>query len=137
MVAAVEALPDRLYAEDRFRAEAHLVDLGRTYDAKILRLLGKRLLEVIAPDIAEAELAKRLEAEEAAAAKATSFTLVDDGQGKAHGRFVLPSLHGQMLTKLLQGFANPGNPEPDPAHRRRRHGRGGRAGPAAHQCRSR
>jgi hypothetical protein len=53
-----------------------------------------------------------LEAEEAAAARATVFRMVDDGQGKAHGRFVLPSLHGQMLRKLLEGFANPQIPNP-------------------------
>ena len=59
------------------------------------------------PEVAEQEIAKQLEAEEEAAARATSFIMVDDGHGKARGRFTLPSLHGQMLLKLLQGFANP------------------------------
>ncbi len=107
IVAAVDALPDRLFAEDRSRAEAHLVGLGRTYDARQLRHLGKHLLEVVDPEAAEQEMAKRLEAEEEAAARATSFALVDDGKGKAHGRFTVSSLHGQMLRTLLHGFANP------------------------------
>ena len=107
VVAAVDALPDRLFAEERSRAEAHMVGLGRRFDARQLRHLGKHLLEVVAPDIAEVEIAKRLEAEEEAAARATSFTLVDDAKGKAHGRFTVSSLHGQMLRTLLQGFANP------------------------------
>jgi hypothetical protein len=107
VVAAVDALPDRIFAEDRYRGEAHLVELGRTYDARQLRHLGRHLLEVVDPDLAEQEIAKRLDAEEEAAARATSFVMVDDGQGKAHGRFTVPSLHGQMLRTLLQGFANP------------------------------
>jgi hypothetical protein len=118
IVAAVDALPDLLPAEDRLRGEAHLVELGRSYDAKQLRALGKHLLEVVDPEVAEQELAKQLEAEEAAAARATSFTLVDDGRGKAHGRFTVPSLHGEMLKKLLQGFANPQAPDPIPRTQR-------------------
>ena len=107
VLAAVDALPERLFAEERLRGEAHLVELGRSYDARQLRALSRHLMEVVAPEIAEQEIAKQLEAEEEAAARATSFTLVDDGKGKAHGRFTIPSLHGQMLKTLLQGFANP------------------------------
>lgn len=107
VVAAVDALPDMLFAEERLGAEAHLVALGRSYDAQKLRHLGKHLLEVIDPELAEQEIAKQLEAEEEAAARATSFSLVDDGHGKAHGRFTVPSLQGQMLLKMLHGFANP------------------------------
>ena len=129
VVVAVDALPDLLMAEDRLRGEAHLVELGRTHDARQLRRLGRYLLEVIDPDRAERELAAQLEAEEESAARATSFTLVDDGRGRAHGRFVLPSLQGMMLRKLLEGFANPAVPgaiprtepdaEPSGAARRR------------------
>jgi hypothetical protein len=114
IVAAVDALPDRLFAEERLRAEAHLVELARSFDAQQLARLGRHVLEVIDPVLAEQELAKRLAAEEAAAARATSFQMFDDGHGKAHGRFVLPSLQGQMLRKLLEGFANPQIPNPIP-----------------------
>ena len=114
IVAAVDALPDLLDADDRNRGEAHLVQLARTYDARQLKALGRHLLEVVDPEAAEREIAKRLEAEEAAAARATSFTMVDDGRGKAHGRFTVPSLHGAMLRKLLQGFANPQVKDPIP-----------------------
>ena len=110
IVAAVDALPALTAADDRLRGEAHLVELGRTFDAKQLRALGKHLLEVVDPEVAEQSIARQLEKEEEAAARATSFTLVDDGQGKAHGRFTVSSLHGQMLRTLLQGFANPAIP---------------------------
>ena len=114
IVAAVDGLPDRLMAEERLQGEAHLVALGRTYDARQLRRLGKHLLEVIDPHAAERRIGEQLDAEEAAAARATSFTLVDDGRGKAHGRFTVSSLHGEMLRKLLQAFANPQIPNAIP-----------------------
>ena len=40
--------------------------------------------------------------------------MIDDGHGKAHGKFTLPSLQGQMLRRLLEGFANPRIPHPIP-----------------------
>lgn len=107
IVASIDALPDWVDADVRLLGEAHMVELGRRHDAKELRALGRHLLEVVDPEGAEQELAARLEAEEAEAARATSFTLVDDGHGKAHGRFTLSSLHGRMLRTLLEGFANP------------------------------
>jgi hypothetical protein len=51
VVAAVDALPDLIFAEDRLTAEAHLVALGRTHDAKQLQRLGRHLLEVIDPQM--------------------------------------------------------------------------------------
>jgi hypothetical protein len=112
IIEAVDALPDLMHAEDRLKAEAHMAELGRSFDSRQLKALGRHLLAVVDPERAEQELAKRLEAEEEAAAKAVSFVMVDDGQGKARGRFVLPSLQGQMLKKLLEGFANPQIPDP-------------------------
>ena len=113
-------MPDRLFADDRLRGEAHLVELGRTYDARQLRALGKHLLEVVDPEVADQEIAKQLEAEEEAAARATSFTLVDDGQGKAHGRFTVPSLHGADAAQAAAGVREPADPRRDPAHGGRR-----------------
>ena len=114
IVQAVDALPDMLMAEERLRAEAHLAELGRSHDARQLRHLGKHLLEVVAPELAEQAIAKQLEREEEAAARATSFTLFDDGRGKMHGRFTIPSLQGQMLRTMLQAFANPQVPNAIP-----------------------
>lgn len=107
VVAAVDALPELLMAEERLRGEAHLVELGRTHDANSCGRWGKHLLEVVDPEVAEQEIAQQLEAEEAAAERAAFFTIVDDGRGRAHVRFVVPSLQGTMLKKVLQGFANP------------------------------
>ena len=114
IVKAVDALPSGVADNDRRRAEQHLVDLAATHDAAALKVLGRRVLEVIDPEAADAELARRLEAEEAAAARATSLTLTDDGHGTTHGRFRIPTLVGQMLRTALHALANPALPDPIP-----------------------
>jgi hypothetical protein len=112
IVAAVDALPATVTVEERRKATEHLVDLARVHDARELRVLGRRVLEVVDPDAAEEHLARQLEAEEANAARTTSLTLVDDGHGATHGRFKLPTLVGEMLRTALQAIANPGRPDP-------------------------
>jgi len=48
----------------RARAEAHLVDYATVFDATRLRMLGKRLLEVVCPEAADAAEGRKLEEEE-------------------------------------------------------------------------
>ncbi len=105
---AVDALPhDLLDAELVERAEAHLVGLAAEHDSKSLRVLGRRLLDVLAPEVAEEHERRLLESEERQAREAAALTLVDDGHGKCHGRFVLPALHGEILRKSLLAIAAP------------------------------
>lgn len=113
IVEAVDALPtDLVDTETVGRAEAFLLREARHHDAKALRVLGRRLLEVVAPEVADAEEARRLEAEEAAARARASFTMSDDGHGQVHGRFTMPTLHGSILHKHLMALAAPGrNPD--------------------------
>lgn len=101
IVEAVDALPDGLESWVPQAATAFLLDKSVEHDAKALRVLGRRVLEVVAPAAADAEEARRLEAEEADARAAASFTMVDDGHGKAHGRFTIPTLHAEVLRKHL------------------------------------
>ena len=101
IVAAVDALPDDVAAWVPAAATEFLLDKATEHDAKALRVLGRRLLEVIDPAAADAEEARRLAKEEAHARAVASFTMSDDGEGTCHGRFTLPSLHGQMLRKDL------------------------------------
>ena len=62
---------------------------------------------MIAPEIGEAHEAKVLEREERDAEAAATFRMVEDGHGKCHGRFTLPSTHGAMLKKALMAYAAP------------------------------
>jgi hypothetical protein len=107
IVRAVDNLPDDVHESVPAKAEAVLLDYARDFDVKHLRVLGKRILEVIDPDAADANEAKPLEREEEAARAAASFAMVDDGHGKTHGKFTIPSLHGAILKKALMAIAAP------------------------------
>ncbi len=121
IVDAVDGLPDEVDDSVREQAEAFLLREAADHDAQALRILGRRLLEVVDPDAAEAEEARRLEAEEEAARAAASFTMTDDGQGKCHGRFTIPSLHGSMLRKALLALAAPSRHPDRPAQTPTKH----------------
>ncbi len=107
IIAAIDALPEDLDPEIRSQAQTTLLGYAAEHDAKALRILGKRILEVIAPEIGEAHEAKVLEKEERDAEAAARFRMFEDGHGKCHGRFTLPSTHGAMLKKALMAYAAP------------------------------
>ena len=65
----------------RQAAEAHLVALAADHDAKALAVLGRKLFEVIAPDLAEAYEGQVLADQEAAAARRTMLTMREDADG--------------------------------------------------------
>ena len=103
----VDRLPTDLDAETLTKAEAHLLAEARHHDAKALGRLGRRLWEVIAPDEADAHEAQILQRQEAAALRACSLTMVDDGDGQTRGRFTLPTYHAAALRKMLLALAAP------------------------------
>ena len=109
---AVDALPAWVGSADRERAEKHLLAEAATHDALKLRILGKRLLEVVDPDAADAELARQLEAEERDAARKTFLKVFDDGNGTCRGSFRIPTLQAMMWLKGLHAFASPARPDP-------------------------
>jgi hypothetical protein len=115
ILTALGELPAELDPEVVAKAEAQLLDLAGDHDAKALRVLGRRILEVVSPETADAHEAKLLEKEERAAAAATRLTMWDDGHGKVHGRFTLDTLTGAALKKALMAIATPrhqGRPGP-------------------------
>ncbi|QIK74996.1 HNH endonuclease signature motif containing protein [Nocardioides piscis] len=107
IVDAVDALPDDVAEWVPPAATEFLLARAHDHDAKALRVLGRRLLEVIDPEAADAEEARRLEAEEREARAAAALTMSDDGHGRCHGRFTLPTLHAEMLRKHLMALASP------------------------------
>ena len=76
----------------RTEGEASLLDQAAEFDAKALKILGRRILDAIAPEIADAHEAALLELEERDAQAATRLVMWDDGHGKVHGRFTLTRL---------------------------------------------
>jgi hypothetical protein len=117
IVQAVEAIPTKVRTPDgevravdralRQKARDHLLVAATEHDAKALRRLGKRILDVVAPELGEAQEAAALAAEEARAHAAAELFLIDDGAGRCHGRFTVPSHVGAMLRRHLLALANP------------------------------
>jgi hypothetical protein len=89
------------------KAEQHLLDQAGEHHAKDLNTLGRRLFEVVAPDLADAEEARLLAREEAKAAKTTYLTGYDDGHGRAHFTGTIPSYHWAALRKALTAIMAP------------------------------
>jgi hypothetical protein len=108
IVGAVDDLPsDVADPAVRVRAREVLFADAETHDARTLRILGRRVLDVVAPEIGETHEQRALEREERAAAAHARFVMVDDGHGRCHGRFTLPTLHGELLRTHLYALANP------------------------------
>src|SRR5262249_18939022 len=104
---ALAELPDDLDPELVERAEQQLLVLAGDHDAKALKILGRRILEVVSPETADAHEAKLLEREERAAAATTRLTIWEDGHGKVHGRFTVDVVTGAALKKALFAIAAP------------------------------
>jgi hypothetical protein len=104
---AITDLPDGLDPDLVAKAEEHLIEQARMFDATALQHLGRHLLEVIDPDAADAHTAELLEREERAAQAATRLTMWDDGHGRVHGKFTIDSLTGAALKKALFALAAP------------------------------
>src|SRR4029079_15875720 len=103
IVTGVDALP----VEHRRKAETHLIGLATEHDPIALRRLAHRVLEVVAPEIAEAHELQALQRQEALAEEACRFTIGDDGQGLCRGRFTLPSHVCAMLKQAVLAINSP------------------------------
>jgi hypothetical protein len=114
IVQALDQLPADLGPELIEQAETHLVAEAAHHTVRTLRVLGRRLLDVVAPKVAVAHEARLLEREEADALLATKLVLRDDGHGQVHGRFTLPSFHGAALQKMLLAWPPPSGSSPAP-----------------------
>ncbi|MDQ6934580.1 MAG: 13E12 repeat family protein [Actinomycetota bacterium] len=108
IVHAADALPVELVEiEVRREAERQLIELAADHDAKALRVLGKRILDIVAPEIGEEHERRLLEREEESAREACRLRLTDDGHGQCHLRGVVPAQVGAMLKKALLAIAAP------------------------------
>ena len=105
---AVEDLPAGEVTDDqRTRAQEHLIALAGEHDAKALRVLARRIFEVLAPEEADRREAAALEREERRARERCRFAMRDNGDGTHSGWFKLPTLAAEMLGKAVQAFAAP------------------------------
>lgn len=107
--ASPEDLPATAESPATLKSQAidHLLVLAKDHDAKALKLLGRRILDIVAPEVGEAAEARALAEEEAAAERSVALTLRDNGNGTATGRFTLPIAAGEMFRKQLMALVAP------------------------------
>jgi hypothetical protein len=113
IIRAIEDLPaDEVSEAQRLTAQRHLIELAATHDAKQLRVLARRLFEVLAPDEADRREGEALEREEQRARQRCRFAMRDNGDGTSSGWFKLPTLQAELLGKAVQAFAAPRRQDP-------------------------
>ncbi len=101
------ALPARIDADTIAKAEAHLVGQAAHFGPKELGRLGRHILEVVAPELAEEAEARRLAELDANAADKTRLTMrrLGDGTTRISGR--VPDAAANRLTTYLEAYSNP------------------------------
>jgi len=104
---SLDDLPQDLDPDLRTRAEEHLVAQAAHFPPRDLRILGRRVLDVIAPDVAEAHEAKVLQRQEQAAWDNASLTWHRRGNGLSRAVVVLPDAVMDRWLTQLHAFSSP------------------------------
>ncbi|WP_224278574.1 HNH endonuclease signature motif containing protein [Nocardioides lacusdianchii] len=104
---SLDALPAAVDMDTVTRAEAHLVACATEFGPKELGRVGRRVLDVVAPEVAEAAEAARLADLEAHAADKTRMTLRRQGDGTTRLSALVPDAVATRLATYLEAFANP------------------------------
>lgn len=107
VAAVLEDLPSHLGPEVATDAETTLVAFCEHFRPSELRRLARRLLQVVAPEVAEAEEAKRLEEEERRALAEAFLKFQDLGTGLTKLWGALPTAVAERLKRYLQAYASP------------------------------
>ncbi len=103
----LDDLPTDLPTQTRAQAEHTLVGYAAEFTPRQLGRLARRVLDVIAPDIAEAAEARRLAALEANAIGCTRLSLRRLGDGTTRLTGLLPDPVATRLAIYLEAFTNP------------------------------
>lgn len=113
-VAALDRLADAAHHPDSTidadllaKAEGYLVEQCALHSPAALSKLGRRLLEVIAPDVVDEEEHRRLLAEERRAEAATSMVFTRRGDGATDIRLRVPDASAARLLTYLDAYTAP------------------------------
>ncbi len=107
IIKALNDLPTDLDPDIKAQAEETLVGYAGSFDPTQLRRIGRRILDLIAPEIAEHEEAQRLTAEETHARKKTRLTMHRLGDGTTRITALVPDAVADRLATNLEAFASP------------------------------
>lgn len=110
----LDELPDDVGAEVLAQAEEVLIGHAAEFAPKELRLLGRTILGVVAPEVGEERERKRLEDEERHARKKTALTTHSHGDGTTTIRIRVPDAAADRLTTYLHAWTNPRRPDGTP-----------------------
>lgn len=114
IVEAVDELPSELGPSLAAEAERTLVGYAAHHPPRELKRLGRRILDVVAPEAAEAEEGRRLEEEERRAREKASLRFRDLGDGRTRITGVVPTSVAERLKHYLQAFTSPRQRRGDP-----------------------
>lgn len=104
---ALDDLPREIPTDIVTKAEETLVGHCADLDPRQLARLGRRIVDVVAPEIAEAAEAKRLAELEAHAHRRTRLSLRRCGDGTTRLSGLLPDAAATRLATYLEAFTNP------------------------------
>lgn len=107
VVRAVDALPVEIDGEVRSAAEERLLEEAGRFGPRSLRVMGRRIVEVLAPEIGEGLEARLLAQEEARAAQRTSVTTRRNGDGTSDIRIRVADLVCDRFLTYLDAFTAP------------------------------
>ncbi|MFD2079558.1 protein of unknown function [Actinopolymorpha cephalotaxi] len=103
IAAAITDLPKWISLEQRVKAEEYLIDEARRRNPDDVRVLGRALLQYLAPEEWEKRLGKELGDEEQAAQRARSLKYVPNGiPGSETVVIKLPVLEMEQLRKIIE-----------------------------------
>ncbi|GAA1100870.1 hypothetical protein GCM10009668_18690 [Nocardioides dubius] len=104
---SLNALPDDLDTTVLRDAERTLVEHAKQFGPNDLRRMGKRIIDVVAPEIAEAVEGKRLADEERSARERQQLTLKPQGDGTTRISGLLTDGCANRLATALNAITNP------------------------------
>lgn len=104
---ALDDLPQEIPAEVVARAEQTLVVHAAAFGPRQLARLARHIVDVVAPEIAEATEARRLAALEQEAHRKTRLTLRRRGDGTTRISGLIPDHAATRLATYLEAFTNP------------------------------
>jgi hypothetical protein len=107
---ALDRLPHHVTDEIKTLAEERLVAEAASFGPRELRVMGRRILDVVAPELAEQAERKALEAEEAEAARRTYLVGLRQGDGTTRIRGQVPDATWDRLETYLEAYTSPRQP---------------------------
>ncbi len=107
----LDKLPADVHADTVSKAEEHLVAQAADHPPKELRILTRRVLDVVAPDLGEEQERIALEAEEADARKKTRLFTRCHGDGTTTVIARVPDPIASRLLTHLHAYLNPRRPD--------------------------